>query len=37
MDRIIQLYDNLFYGVCAQRCVAVFFFSREDEVGKGFG
>ena len=24
-------------GVCAQRCVAVFFFSGEDEVGKGFG
>ncbi len=24
-------------GVCAKRCVAVFFFSGEDEAGKGFG
>lgn len=24
-------------GVCAQHCVAVFFLSREGEVGKGFG
>lgn len=37
IDRIIQLYDNLFYVVCAQHCVAVFFLSGEGEVGKGFG
>ena len=34
MDRIIQI---LFYGVCAQHCVAVFFLSGEGEIGKGFG
>ena len=24
-------------GVCTQSCVAVFFLSGEDDVGKGFG